>query len=70
MGEIYTVDNKLVHSTDCEVLTGMSTSTLFSCFSRVHGDAGIYQKIFQLNGLNQVRVADFWLLELISNKIL
>jgi len=70
MGEIYTVDNKLVHNTDCEVLTGMSTSTLFSCFSRVHGDAGIYQKIFQLNGLNQVRVADFWLLELISNKIL
>lgn len=69
MGEIYTVDNKLVHNTDCEVLTGMSTSTLFSCFSRVHGDAGIYQKIFQLNGLNQVRVADFWLLELISNKI-
>lgn len=58
MGEIYTVDNKLVHNTDCEVLTGMSTSTLFSCFSRVHGDAGIYQKIFQLNGLNQVRVPE------------
>jgi hypothetical protein len=42
--------------TDREVFAGMSTSALFPCFSGVHGNAGIYQKIFQLNSLNQVRV--------------
>lgn len=39
-----------------EVFTSMCSSALFPGFSGMHGDTGIYQKVFQLYSLYQVGV--------------
>ena len=39
-----------------KIFTSMSASTFFPSLGRMHGDTSIYQKVFQLYSLYQVRV--------------